>query len=299
MPVVVYKEEVMGRRCSVAFQIDRHRALQYYAGRITKYRCEMELVDTGQDEDDNKRIAITCEHHICFEDGDEVWVDLADRQRSGNLKWLNDGIVKEERNHDGNDAEAAATVKQECTNEERAVDPERDDCAEAVATVKQGGPAVAVTPPVAAKAPTAETRPVKRKRGSASLDHLCSQDKWQEVLDCVHANPSVATTPFVMGNRMSTTILHKAICSRSETAVRAKVISAILSRTPEAAAVRNGYRSLPLHMITQRNVKMDTVTRERLVFQLVEAFPGALMEKNGISQRTPLHILFTGMWFLS
>jgi hypothetical protein len=86
MPVVVYKEDVMGRRCAVAFQIDRHRALQYYAGRITKYRCEMELVDTGQDEDDNKRIAITCEHHICFEDGDEVWVDLADQQRSGNLK---------------------------------------------------------------------------------------------------------------------------------------------------------------------------------------------------------------------
>jgi hypothetical protein len=94
----------------------------------------------------------------------------------------------------------------------------------------------------------------------------------------------------------STTILHQAISSKGDTVVRPTVISAILHRTPEAAAIESCKGSLPLHVITQRVIKMDARTKERLISEFVQAFPGALLKKTGASKRTPLHILFTGVW---
>ena len=39
---------------------------------------------------------------------------------------------------------------------------------------------------------------------------------------------------------------------------------------------------------------MDAQTKERLVFELVQAYTGALTEEGGVGKRTPLHIIFTG-----
>lgn len=75
--------------------------------------------------------------------------------------------------------------------------------------------------------------------------------------------------------------------------MRALVISTILRNTPQAAAIKNGYGSLPLHVISQRNTKIDSQTKERLIVELVEAYPGALVEEGGVGKRTPLHIIFT------
>lgn len=126
------------------------------------------------------------------------------------------------------------------------------------------------------------------------LFHLCRTDDWNAVLAEVKRKPSIALTPMVMDNHISTTIIHQAITSKSDVGIRARVISTIMDKTPQAAAIRNGYGSLPLHVICQRNTKMDAQTKERLVFQMVPCFPEALMEQGGVGKRTPLHIIFTG-----
>lgn len=58
--------------------------------------------------------------------------------------------------------------------------------------------------------------------------------------------------------------------------------------------VKNGYGSLPLHVICQRNVKMDSASKEKLIRDLINADPGSLTQQGGVGKRTPLHIIFTG-----
>lgn len=98
----------------------------------------------------------------------------------------------------------------------------------------------------------------------------------------------------IMDNHISTTILHQAITAKGDTKARARVIREILEMAPEAAAIKNGYGSLPLHVIAQRNTKMDAPTKEILINELVRAYTGALVEEGGVGKRTPLHIIFTG-----
>jgi hypothetical protein len=123
---------------------------------------------------------------------------------------------------------------------------------------------------------------------------LCKKNMWTSVLNCVRNNPRIATTSMTMQNNIATTIIHQAITSKGDTAPRAKVVEEILNVTPEAAAIRNGYGSLPLHVIAQRNTKMDAMTKERLIRKLLAACPRALIQQGGVGLRTPLHIIFTG-----
>jgi len=51
---------------------------------------------------------------------------------------------------------------------------------------------------------------------------------------------------------------------------------------------------LPLHVIAQRNTKMDSATKETLIRDLMHAYPAALTQQGGVGMRTPLHIIFTG-----
>lgn len=93
-------------------------------------------------------------------------------------------------------------------------------------------------------------------------------------------------TPLIMDNNIATTILHQAISSKSNTQARAAVIMAILEQTPLAANIRNGYGSLPIHVICQRNTKMDSQTKERLITALIDACPSTLLEAGGVGGRT-------------
>jgi hypothetical protein len=124
---------------------------------------------------------------------------------------------------------------------------------------------------------------------------LCRANKWHLILSHVRENPAVGATPMAMDNKIATSVMHQAITSKGDTAIRATVIASILAATPEAAKITNGYGSLPLHVIMQRNTKMDSLTKERLVALLVQANKGALTAEGGVGQRTPIHILFTGM----
>lgn len=129
--------------------------------------------------------------------------------------------------------------------------------------------------------------------------HFCRSDQWKNVHDLVVEKPWIALTPMIMDNRITTTILHQAITSKGEIGHRAVVIEAILARTPKAAELKNGYASLPLHVIAQRNTKIDAQTKERLTFKLIEAYEKALVEQGGPGKRTPLHIVFTGECLVS
>lgn len=145
--------------------------------------------------------------------------------------------------------------------------------------------------------PTQTQRHASRDEVDA-IFQLCRTDDWHGVLAHVHQNPWIALTPMVMDNHISTTIIHQAITSKGDTALRAEVIATILSVTPQAAAIKNGYGSLPLHVIAQRNTKIDAPTKERLIFDLVHSYKGALTEEGGVGKRTPLHIIFTGKHLL-
>jgi hypothetical protein len=123
---------------------------------------------------------------------------------------------------------------------------------------------------------------------------LCRLDNWPGILYQIKRKPLIATTSMIMDNHISTTVLHQAITSKGNTKERADVIQEILKVTPQAAAIKNGYGSLPLHVIAQRNTKMDAATKESLIKKLVMAHTPALMEPGGVGRRTPLHIIFTG-----
>lgn len=96
-----------------------------------------------------------------------------------------------------------------------------------------------------------------------------------------------------MDNFVNTTVLHQAIVSKGKIETRAQVVTTILQQTPEAARLRNGYGSLPLHVIAQRNTKLTSTVKEQLMIRLITANPDALQEAGGVGRRTPLHICFT------
>lgn len=124
----------------------------------------------------------------------------------------------------------------------------------------------------------------------------CRLNRWAHVLQLVHANPWIAITPISMDNHIVTTVLHQAITSKGDTQARAKVVLQILKVTPQAAGIRNGYGSLPLHVISQRNTKIDSRTKETLIVALIHAYNDALLEQGGVGKRTPLHVIFTGTY---
>lgn len=123
---------------------------------------------------------------------------------------------------------------------------------------------------------------------------MCRGNQWHSVLNSVKSNPLIPVTSMIMDNHISTTILHQAITSKGDTKARSRVIQEILDVAPGAASIKNGYGSLPLHVIAQRNTKMDATTKEMLIRMLVSADRTALVQQGGVGMRTPLHIIFTG-----
>jgi hypothetical protein len=127
----------------------------------------------------------------------------------------------------------------------------------------------------------------------SDIFQLCRSGSWNQVHEYVRRDPLVAVTPLIMDNNISTTILHQAISSKSDTQTRAAVMRTVLDLAPKAAAIRNGYGSLPIHVICQRNTKMDSQTKESLIMAVIKAYPESLLEAGGVGGRTPLHIVFT------
>jgi hypothetical protein len=127
----------------------------------------------------------------------------------------------------------------------------------------------------------------------SDIFQLCRSARWNQVQECVRRDPLVAMTLLIMDNNISTTILHQAISSKSDTQARAAVMRNVLDLSPKAVTIRNGYGSLPIHVICQRNTKMDSQTKESLIMAMIKAYPESLLEAGGVGGRTPLHIVFT------
>ena len=123
---------------------------------------------------------------------------------------------------------------------------------------------------------------------------MCRGNQWNSVLNSIRSNRLIQTTNMTMDNNISTTVIHQAITSKGDIYKRAMVIQEILQITPHVASIKNGYGSLPLHVICQRNVKMNSATKETLIRDLINAYPESLTVQGGVGKRTPLHIIFTG-----
>jgi hypothetical protein len=127
-----------------------------------------------------------------------------------------------------------------------------------------------------------------------TLCGMCRASQWDRVLSLLEQTPSIALEMLKMDNNNSTTVLHQVITTRSpNTQPRFDVIKHILKETPEAARIKNGFGSLPLHVVAQRNIKLDAATKEKVILALVDAYPGALFVEGGVGRRSPLHIVFT------
>ena len=145
-----------------------------------------------------------------------------------------------------------------------------------------------------------ENRSICRKRAPTreemkAVFRMCRSDQWDSVLNSIRSNSLIATTTMTMDNNIATTVLHQAITSKADTKKRAWVIQEVLRIScGNAATIKNGYGSLPLHVISQRNTKMDAKTKEILIRDLVDAYPDSITCQGGVGKRTPLHIIFTG-----
>jgi len=83
-----YGEDVVGKRCSVMFQVDKNR-LEPYTGKITKFEATLEDEEASSAaSDNNAEETIVRRHYMVFDDGDEMWFDLESEKQNGRLKWL-------------------------------------------------------------------------------------------------------------------------------------------------------------------------------------------------------------------
>ena len=123
---------------------------------------------------------------------------------------------------------------------------------------------------------------------------LCRSQRWSEVKEFISSNPRLTLEKIKMENHNWTSILHQVITSKSsDISARYSIIKMVLTSTPDAAAIANGYGSLPLHVVSQRNIKMDAPMKEKIILALIKAYPQALHSAGGVGKRTPLHIAFT------
>ena len=128
--------------------------------------------------------------------------------------------------------------------------------------------------------------------------NMCRQNKWELVLESIRSNPLISTTILIAKNNLSTSILHQAISSKGDTKERVRVIQEVLRVSTLAAFMKNNCGSLPIHCISQRNTKMDFKTKERLIRDLMNAYPESLTQQTRTGMRTPLHIIMTGTFCL-
>jgi hypothetical protein len=123
---------------------------------------------------------------------------------------------------------------------------------------------------------------------------LCRGNEWNKVLEYVNQYPGIGTHRMMMDNHHTTSIIHQAITSKGDTTVRARVISTILNHTPEAARIKNEYGAMPLNVIVKPRHKIDSTTKERLINEIIDAYPGALTKRSGALWHTPLHSILAG-----
>jgi len=104
----LYREEVLGRHCSILFLREDTQTIEPYPGRVTKYKARL---DRNGD--------IIAKHYVVFEDGDKMWLDLGNEAQEGRLKWLDRAAPRSEPDPaPASSVVAAHRIKQEEEEEE-------------------------------------------------------------------------------------------------------------------------------------------------------------------------------------
>ena len=136
--------------------------------------------------------------------------------------------------------------------------------AKAKTKVKAKTPLPVPTGPVATAADIAadSQRAHLEEAVSNSIFILCKEEKWADISALIASNPTLAVAPMTMANNITTTILHQAITSKGDVGARAGLVKFVLSIRPSAAAIKNGYGSLPIHVLAQRNCKMKSKVKK-------------------------------------
>ena len=151
-----------------------------------------------------------------------------------------------------------------------------------------------------------ENRRPPSKEEMDAVFTLCRNNHWTSCLQCLQRNPQIGESIMIMvrsclfmcvcvlpevlrpttfifvshirvcvlflhsqDNHIATTVIHQAITSKGDVRQRANVILQVLAKTPRAATIKNGYGSLPMHVICQRNTKIDSKTKERLLLAMI------------------------------
>ena len=80
-----YKDEVLGRRVCILFDNESDASSEFYPGYISSFKMDID------EEGGPPKI----QHFVKFDDGDEIWCDLVEEEKSGRLKWpLTDDVKK-------------------------------------------------------------------------------------------------------------------------------------------------------------------------------------------------------------
>ena len=79
---ILYTQEVLGRHVVLEFAVGRDGDTRPYLGRIREMKAV--LLDNG---------CVETEHLVVFDDGDQVWFDLAEQDRLNSLTWINRSVL--------------------------------------------------------------------------------------------------------------------------------------------------------------------------------------------------------------
>jgi len=86
MPTAIHGEGILGKRCSITFQISP-KLQQTSQGCVAKYEGSLENITAP-----NARRIILYRQCVAFDNGDEKWFDLEVEEAEGRLQWLPDLI---------------------------------------------------------------------------------------------------------------------------------------------------------------------------------------------------------------
>ena len=99
-----YKEEVLGKRCWILFEVDGQKELSPFSGRVQAYKAELQADGITERK-----------HLIAFDDGEEVWFDLEAENEGDRLWWgedppsIDEAYVLEQEAEDAKPAAAMTT----------------------------------------------------------------------------------------------------------------------------------------------------------------------------------------------
>ena len=99
--MIKYGHEVLGRDVTVQFRVGKKKANKTYKGTILRVQISMEDEDERLEQGaaffkNGREMKLQVLHEVVFSDGEEHWLDLAETESVGRLKWCDNNVVVKE-----------------------------------------------------------------------------------------------------------------------------------------------------------------------------------------------------------